>query len=271
MSLLNARIRLTWRWPLAAASLMPLVLLLAIACGEGEPREADLSPDGGSPLVSDIPFTEARQELAAVSAAWADNPSTIEYDFTSEAKPNFTELGTITAYRSPQGLRLDITGFSVGSLFGDEDCDCHLARGELEAATLIFKADEAFLCTGDGDGEGECLAIDAPTDDTETLPFLRDLITPGALSGSVAEATAGTDIGRTQEQIAGEEVNCYTVGGSATEDSDGTQWCFGTDGILLRLSGTYSDIPGAGPFRLEAVTVSREVSDADFQLPYPLT
>ena len=271
MSLLNSGIRLTWRWPLAAASLLPLMLLLAIACGEGESREADRSPDGASPPVSDISLTEASQELAAVSAAWADNPSTIEYDFTSEARPPFTEMGTIIAYRSPQGLRLDITGFAVGSLFGDEDCDCHLARGELEATTLILKADESFLCTGDDDGEGECLAIDTPTDEADTLPFLRALMTPGALSGSVAEVAAGADIGRTQEQIAGEEVNCYTVGGSATEDSDGTQWCFGTDGILLRLSGAYSDIPGAGPFRLEAVTVSREVSDADFQLPYPLT
>ncbi|MEE8369165.1 MAG: hypothetical protein V3S00_00185 [Dehalococcoidia bacterium] len=267
---MNSGIRLTWRWPLAAASLVPLMLLLAIACGEGESREA-IPPDRGSPPASDIPPAEARRELEAMSAAWADNPAKVAYDFTSNARPNFTELGAMTAYRSPQGLRLDISGSSAGSLFDDEDCDCRLAKSEMEETTLIFREDEAFRCTSGAEGEGECLLIDTPTDEADTLPFLRALITPGALSESVAVAITGADIGRTQEQIAGEEANCYTVGGSATEESDGTQWCFGTDGILLRLSGAYSDTPGAGPFRLEAITVSREVSDADFQLPYPLT
>jgi hypothetical protein len=247
-----------------------LTLLLAIACGEGETQEAG-PPDAGSPPTSDIPPAEARRELEAMSATWADNQAKVAYDFTSSASQNVTQLGAMTVYRSPLGLRLDITGSSIASTFGDEDCDCHLARSEMDEATLIIKADEAFRCIGGADGEGECLPMDSLADEADTLPFLRAFITPSALSESVAEATAGTDIGRTQEQIAGQEADCYTVGGSATEESGGTQWCFGPDGILLRLSGVYPDTPGAGPFRLEAVTVSREVSDADFELPYPLT
>jgi len=49
------------------------------------------------------------------------------------------------------------------------------------------------------------------------------------------------------------------------------QWCFDKDGVPLRLVGIYTDANGTVDFRLEAASVSRTISDVDFEPLYPGT
>ena len=78
----------------------------------------------------------------------------------------------------------------------------------------------------------------------------------------------GVEIDTFQETIAGESADCFSVSGSFEGESGDAEWCFTDDGILLRFAGTFAD---EGEFRLDATAVSRDVSDADFEPPYPVT
>jgi hypothetical protein len=260
--------RLARRWPLTAASIVLLTLLLAISCGESEDGNPILA---GSPTAGDISPADLRQELEEMSAAWAGNSAKVTYDFTSSTRFNITETGSITVYWGPHDWRMDISGFSISQPLGEEDCDCHLSRSELEETTLIVTADNTLRCTAPADGAGQCLSVDTPTLETVSLPFLEELIKPEALSKAIAEAVGDADIDHSTQQIAGEEAICFSVGGSAQEQSGKTEWCFAEDGILLRFAAAGPADVEAGAFRLEATEISRDVSDADFEPPFPVT
>ena len=111
--------------------------------------------------------------------------------------------------------------------------------------------------------------------DTLAPPFLDEFINPDALTASITDSiddVMGFEFDTFQETIAGESADCFSMSGSFEGESGQAEWCFTDDGILLRIAASMLAEDGeVGEFRLDATAVSRDVSDADFEPPYPVT
>ncbi len=132
--------------------------------------------------------------------------------------------------------------------------------------TMIVTEETTAVCSA-----GTCFAIAGPDSANALPPFLGDFIDPAALTDSITGSITGMEINSFQETIAGESANCFSVSGSFEGESGDAEWCFTDDGILLRFAATFEEDGEEGEFRLEATAVSRDVSDADFEPPYPVT
>jgi hypothetical protein len=275
----NAR-RSSGRWLIALLAVFSLTMLLAAACGgsgdsDGSDNGATATPtatqtpgdqtatpaatqtpsDGDeTPTPTDTPDDDGTdsddlsQELQDLASKWTDQTAKVSYDFSSEgAGEDFS--GTMTLYWRFPDWRLDMSGSDLGDV------------------TMIATEDSTAVCT-----EGTCLAI-ANSDSAivPVPPFVGDFTDPDVLTSSIAGSVLGVEIDSFQETIAGESADCFSASGSVEGESGSTEWCFTDDGILLRSFSTFEEDGETGEFRLEATTVSRDVSDADFEPPYPVT
>ena len=258
MALLRRAPRTHWKRLLLGLSLALSVALLAAACGgggeeEGKTPAAKESPTAeGSPTGQRTPAAgqtatsggDTGKELKELSADWGNITAKVTYDFTSTAGGQTTET-RMTFYSRPPDSRLEYKDGSQETIF-------------------LSTGGKSYICTAQG-GQGTCLA--SPTGDSVPLPFFGDFADPDAIDEAVGDVL-GVDIYRFQEEIAGEDAECFSASGSFTVAQGKATWCFADDGLLLRSAfggGT------SGEFSMEATEVSRKVSDSDFEPPYPVT
>ena len=233
-------------------------LLAAVACGDGDedagetPAAAETPEAGETPAADDGDEDEdgdgaGLQELEALAAEWANSSAKVSYDFSSSFDSE-VDSGSMTLYWRPPDWRVDISSTDGADV------------------TMIAADDTTYLCS-----EGSCLAIESTESPmVPPFPFLGSFTEAGALSTSIAEAALGVDIDHSQENIAGESASCFSVSGSVAGGAGDVEWCFTDDGILLRFASTSEDEIGAGDFTLEATEVSRDLSDSDFEPPFPV-
>ncbi|MBI2914032.1 MAG: hypothetical protein HYY03_08940 [Chloroflexi bacterium] len=230
-----------WK-PLLIALGVSLAALLLAACGGGGDNDKSpgaTSPDGGSPAATATPMVSPGVELDLLSRAWAKKTAKVTYDFTSGS-----DSGTMTLYWRPPDWRMDLSSSDSGDV------------------SMIVAGGASYLCS-----ENSCLSIAGPeAPQVPPLPFLGSFTEPDALSQSIAEDVAGAEIKRSTQSIAGQPTGCY----EASSQGNNLQWCFTIDSVLMRFVGS-SGAAGAGDFRLEATDLIRQLSDADFQPPFPVT
>jgi outer membrane lipoprotein-sorting protein len=229
---------------LVALVLGAVVLVLHITDGGGE---------GGAPAVAlptatvqPTPTTSAiTNELQALGNEWAQTAAKVGYDLTVTSGGTSDE-SSLTLYRQPPDWRLDISSSSQG----DE--------------ILIATGDTLYDCSAQS-GENQCLFYDASQVD---IPGLLGIFDPSATAVSVA----GENVDRSEQTISGESAKCFSVTSTAGGTTSNSQWCFASDGILLRLVTT-SDDPATSDLTIETTGVNRDVTDADFdfQPPYPVS
>jgi hypothetical protein len=129
---------------------------------------------------------------------------------------------------------------------------------------LIVAGGAVYDCSTQSGG-GQCVSYD-PAQVDVSAPL--EIFDPNAAAANLG----GYNVDRSEKTIAGEAVVCFlvtsTTGGSTTK----SEWCFASDGILLQFSDT-SDDPTAASVTMEATSVNRNVTDADFDFepPYPVT
>jgi hypothetical protein len=79
-----------------------------------------------------------------------------------------------------------------------------------------------------------------------------------------------TDVDISEGEIEGQDAICLSAEVSDPEGEGEGQFCFTNDGIPLLYTGEFSGPDGAAAWHMEATSFSRDVSDADFEPPYPV-
>jgi outer membrane lipoprotein-sorting protein len=227
------------RWFLVALSLAVFALCLAVACG-GDGNGGGTATPGGSPTTSAI-----TDELQALYKEWEKTPAKVSYDMTSTSVSG-TDKTSITLYRRFPDWRMDVSSSSQGN------------------AILIVAGGAVYACSTEPGAE-ECISYD-PSQVDASAPL--GIFDPNATAGNLS----GLNVDRSEQDIAGEAATCFS-GTSTTEGiTSKTEWCFASDGTLLQFTGTSND-PAATNSTVEATSVNRNVTDADFDFnpPYPVT
>jgi len=239
-------------WAIVSANVLALValvlgavaLVLHITDGGGE---------GGAPAVArptatvqPTPTTSAiTNELQALAKEWEQTVAKVSYDVTSTSGST-TDKSSITLYWRPPNWRMDISSSSQG----DE--------------IMIATASALYDCSA-ASGANQCVSYD-PSQVDPSAPL--EMFDPSAAGLNLS----GQNVDRSEQTVFGESATCFSVTSTTEESTSKSEWCFASDGILLRLAAT-SDDPASGDFTVETTGVNRDVTDADFdfQPPYPVS
>lgn len=136
------------------------------------------------------------------------------------------------------------------------------SEGLVQFRTIIISSGgKSYLCFSSG-GEESCLVTSAELAGVETAAF--DPIFD--ISQKLAEEAEDVEIIDTsQRRIAGVDASCFKVRSELLDLGDG-EVCFSAEGILLLLRSEVDDVGST----IEATSVSTDVTDEDFELPYEL-
>ena len=126
---------------------------------------------------------------------------------------------------------------------------------------FIIAAGESYICVSGG-GQETCFATEAAATEAQTVLLDPLFDVPREVSEGVSDVSI---VNRSQRTIAGVEATCFTVSGGLIALGEG-EICFADDGLLLFLrSETNGD-----RVTFEAMSVSTDVTDADFEPPYEI-
>ena len=229
------------------------VALAAGACGGSSKGTAEptttssATPAEGTPGVSQID-AQLSQKLKDLSGEWAKTSVKVTYDIAGVDSTETTK-STLVLYWAPPKVRADVSS-DVG--------------GTTSQASLISTPDKIYDCTQEGGNQ--CRAYPPSESVTDVLPFLSEF-DPGGVEAALS-ASEGLKIESSNEKVGDQDASCVSAEGSLGGQEGLAKWCFASSGLLLFEST--SDAAGTSEFTLQATDVS-EVSDSDFNPPYPVT
>ena len=228
------------RWLLVVLFVVLSSLLLA-ACGGDE----DEAPGEG---VSPASAGETPQasgdvgEFGDLAGKFAEATFKATYKISSVGGEEEGE-GSLTWYKKGDNLRMD---------FESE------VEGEQMNAVFIIRPDKSFLCTEIPEMSEGPTCFETPSESggglTEIVSGLDELLTNPDVEIVSTES----------REVAGQEVDCFVVRSpDAEEDSE---VCMTRDGVPLATRST----AGSEETTMEATDFSPNVSDSDFEPPYPV-
>jgi hypothetical protein len=241
---------------------------LIVACG-GDSKKDDASPtagaSGGSTAAAGTtaragataaPTTdsggggggEPNEEIRDVASKFADSTFSATYKATG-TDPDAGTGGTLALVKDGNTkFRFDVTTQQDG-----EDVAVVFIQTEENSAFCLKDAGEFGALVGIEPGEGVCFKT-SEGDATNPVGNIKELF-------SDIENVNVTVLEKTSRKIAGEDGTCYRT--KDNETADLSTVCFSDDGVLL-----YVKSEGDAPSEIEAQTVSSDVDDGDFTLPY---
>jgi hypothetical protein len=236
------------RW-LLVLSFVVISSLLAWACGgdEEEKPAAPTAPAATSPAdeTPEAVETPQAQEGDGEFSDLADKfaQSTFKATYTLGGEGGVTE-GSMTWYKKGDRLRMDFEGE---------------AEGQQMSAIFIMLPDKSYLCTEIPDiAEGGSCYATTGTEGEGVSEMAAEL------QGTLADPDVEI-VSTSSRKIAGEDAKCYTV--RLPEAEGESEICLSDDGAPL---STKETVEGAGS-SMEAIEFSRDVSDSDFEPPYPVS
>lgn len=211
------------------------------------------------------PTGEPEEELVALVEGLSETTFRAEYELSGDQGS-----GTLVIYHDVPNLRLDFRG---------------PIEGEEQSLSFILRPPAAYLCF-EAEGQGQCLDVGASLGETAGS-FLPGEPGDGGLAeeeidfGAIVSGNfdLGDFIARQSDQfeatevegreIAGIDGRCFRITPTAAAEllTGEAEFCFSEEGVLLLASATTED----GTFELRAVEVSGDVSDGDFEPPYPIS
>jgi hypothetical protein len=237
------------KW-LLVVSFVVISSVLAWACGGGGEEKpsgptapAATSPAGKTPTVGETPQAQAGgSEFTGLADKFGKATFKVTYQLSGGgATPS---QGTMTWYKKGDNMRMDIAGE---------------VQGQQENVILIIRPDTSYYCTSApevGEG-GTCFSApsEAGQGVTQTAAELEKTLTDPNLQ-VVSTST---------RSIAGQGATCYTV---KSPDIEGEfELCMSGDAVPLfsreMVQGT--------EMTMEATDFSHDVSDNDFEPPYPVS
>ena len=184
--------------------------------------------------------------LAAFGGDYDSFTGKVTYD-TTNFLGDGSGLSSMTIYQKDGSSRFDISS----------------ADGEI---IFISAPDATYLCT-----ENQCLKYSA---DDETASASVDafsgIFSADAITAGINEIPDGVDFDVTSETIAGVDATCFRYSGDLDPNQAGDEsgeFCFSDGGLLLRLAFEGAD----ESISFEATSASEDVSDSDFDPPFPVT
>lgn len=247
----------TPRSPVFLVSIVAIaaLVLMAAACGDDDNSGSQASKTaaasqagatGGSSATaasaSGDNGGDAGDELKNLAGDWSKVNAKITYTFSSTIADQPTNF-TMTMYSRPPDSRIDFD-------YGDQ-----------RKSITIDAGGKTYTCVPDAD---TCFGGASQGSATSSLPIFGAVADPDSIDSTVG-GVAGLE--KYSDNIAGEDVDCFKASGSAVAEQGELVWCFSNDGLLL-----LSSFKAAGSeFSTKATEVSRDVSDSDFEPPYPVT
>ena len=168
----------------------------------------------------------------------------VTYRVTMEVEGETLE-GEWVIVRRPPDSRIEFSG---------------MVGGEEIAIVIIEAGGTSYLCFSSG-GDESCLATGETAAETAAIAPLFDV--PRGIAEEIEDVGL---VDRSQRTIAGVNATCFTVSGALAGLGEG-EICFSDEGLLLFLQ---SEVGGTSS-TFEATSVSRDVTDADFEPPYELS
>jgi hypothetical protein len=219
--------------------------MLMWACGGGGDEEpgAATEPVATSPAGKTPESKGDTGQFKELASQFKNATFKVTYKVSGSATREGVD-GTMVWYKKGDNLRIDISG---------------TFQGEKMNAVLITRPDQSYLCTQTpetGEG-GSCSATPG-----ETGQGADQII------GGLEEALADPNVeiaGTESREIAGVGAKCFTMrsSGSAGE----SEVCLSNEGVPLLSKGALAQ----GEMVLEATDFGHDVSDSDFEPPYPVS
>jgi len=242
-------------WLIVIPSLVAGLSLILAACG-GDDEKTD--GDGGTPMATESDgggdetpdATEdgggaggdGASDLSALAGEYGDFTGVVKYETSGFDGDAFTSM---TIYRDAGRSRVDYEG----------------ADG---SGSFITTEEGSFACA-----ENQCIKFAAGQGVDPTAAFAA-FLSAESIEASYGDIPEGVDVEESSEEIAGVDATCYSYAGDLDETEAGDESgeiCFAESGLLLRLK--FTGASGGGMF--EAVEASEDVSEADFEPPFPVT
>ncbi len=237
-----------------------LGLVAAAACTSGD--DDDDGNDNGDPTATmdaadgddGDDDSDGDDSLASLSSFGSDYDSytgKVTYDitdFSTGDSAGLTGISTMSIYQKGASSRFDISSPDGDIIF-------------------ISTPDASYLCSGGSD----CLQYAADNQNAgAAVSAFSGLFSADAITGGIDDIPDGVDFDVTSETIAGLDATCFKYSGdldaTAAGDESG-EFCFSDGGLLLRLGFESAGVSSS----FEATSASEDVSDSDFDPPYPVT
>jgi hypothetical protein len=236
------------KW-LVLLSLIVASSMLAWACGGGGDNKSptQTSPAGPTAAAGETPQPAGTPQAGQFSGlsdkfAQANFKATFDVKSTGGTQGDFS--GTLIMYKKGDLLREDFQSESAGTT---------------TTATYITTPDKSYVCSPASQaGESDtcfAAATQAGEGAGQIVADLEKVLTDSSLE-VVSTST---------RNIAGEDADCYTIRSSGLDGE--AEICLSKEAVPLYTKSTAQGAEST----LEATAFSREVSDSDFQPPYPIT
>jgi hypothetical protein len=242
------------RWiALALGHSLTAALLALTACGGDDDNAttsvtSTLAPGQTAAPTADLTDDTTSDDIAAELEALGNNMESVtgkvgKVTYT-HASADFSDL---IIYLKPPNSRYDAFDPSGSSL------------------TYIQTPDATYDCSSNGSGYETCFqSAGSGTGSAGPGGPFAGLFSPALIHAlTVAAQAEGIDINKSDETIAGTGATCY----EGIESFETRKFCFSDSGILLLSRTTNAD----GTSGMTATAVSSDVSDSDFEPPYPVT
>jgi hypothetical protein len=235
---------------LLVVSFVVISSLLAWACGGGgeEKPSGPTAPAATSPA-GETPAAGKTAEAGAGGGEFGDligkfNQATFKVTYQLSGDGANATQGSMTWYKKGDNLRMDMT---------DE------AGGQQTSAIFIEGPDKSYFCSNGPEvgGGSSCFAV------------------PAGQGTGVSDIAAGLEntltdpnvdiVSTSSRKIAGEDAKCYTIRSPDVEGE--SEICLSNEGVPLFTKETVEGVETT----MEATDFSRDVSDSDFEPPYPVT
>ncbi len=243
------------RW-LLVLSFVVISSLLAWACGGGGEEKpsgptapAATSPAGETPEAGETPTVEKTPEAAEGGGEFADlaekfGKSTFKVTYQLSGGEAAGTQGSMTLYKKGDNLRTDIV---------------EEVEGQQMSAIVIVRPDTLYYCTNasEAGGGGSCFAM--PSGEGAGVTDMA-----AELEKTLTDPNIDV-VSTSSRKIAGEDAKCYTV---QSPDIEGeAEMCLSNEGVPLFSKETVGGVETT----MEATDFSHDVSDNDFEPPYPVS
>jgi hypothetical protein len=225
--------------------------MLAWACGGGGKEEpgaatapAATSPAGRTAEAGKTPEAQGGGgQFGDLAGKFGKATFKVTYELTSGGEAGVTE-GSMTWYKKGDNLRIDIAGEF---------------EGQQTSAIFIMRPDKSYMCSeaaAAGEG-GSCFEMPSTAGQG-----VGDIV--AELEKTLTDPSVNV-VSTSSRKIAGEDTKCYTVNSPDIEGE--AELCMSSEGVPLSSKSTVQ----GEEMSLEATDFSRDVSDSDFEPPYPVS